>query len=230
MQLPDAIVGDLDSVRPEIRDFYNHQHVPIIQDKDQYSTDLAKSVRHVYKLTRSPTTLGDAAQDIVLFGSLGGRIDQGLGVLHELYRESRRWCPYQGPLAGAGEEWAKDSVASPGEIWIGRRRFWLVTEAGLAMCLPPGKSRLVDLKMETSSVRVFAKEVGFMPVFGYVTISTKGLEWDVDGWTMEMGGRVSSSNHIREDIVEVEVSGWCLITFSLSAEFSQLKQDPSSRA
>lgn len=39
--------GDLDSLRPEVREWYASHGVQVIEDGDQYSTDLMKCVRAV---------------------------------------------------------------------------------------------------------------------------------------------------------------------------------------
>jgi len=41
---PDLITGDLDSIRPQVREYYSSYGVPVIQDNDQDSTDLMKCV------------------------------------------------------------------------------------------------------------------------------------------------------------------------------------------
>ncbi|PHH84457.1 hypothetical protein CDD83_1909 [Cordyceps sp. RAO-2017] len=75
-----AIIGDLDSLSPSVRDFYSSQPIPaqIIHEPDQYSTDFAKAINWIRKL--HPEGL-----DIVALGGIGGRIDQGISQLHHLY-------------------------------------------------------------------------------------------------------------------------------------------------
>ncbi|KAF9880209.1 thiamine pyrophosphokinase [Colletotrichum karsti] len=76
----DAIVGDLDSLEPTVRDFYTGQPKPteIVQMTDQISTDFTKAVNWI----RSKL---DSKVDIVALGGLGGRVDQGLSQVHHLY-------------------------------------------------------------------------------------------------------------------------------------------------
>ena len=59
---------------------------------------------------------------------------------------------------------------------------------------------------EQDEERVFTRNVGILPIFGPAVISTKGLEWDVHGWRAEMGGDVSTSNHLVSEDVGIEVS------------------------
>jgi thiamine pyrophosphokinase len=76
----DVIIGDLDSLKPEVKHFYSALKTPaiVIQDPDQDSTDFGKAVSYIRKNYASNV-------DIVAVGSLGGRVDQGLSQLHHLY-------------------------------------------------------------------------------------------------------------------------------------------------
>lgn len=81
-QLPDIVHGDLDSLRDNVRDYYASRGVEISRDKDQYSTDFGKCMQKISAKAEASST-----QDIVVLGTLGGRVDQGLGLLHEMMRE-----------------------------------------------------------------------------------------------------------------------------------------------
>ncbi|KAK2606020.1 thiamine pyrophosphokinase [Conoideocrella luteorostrata] len=75
-----AIIGDLDSLSPSVRDFYSSQPTPaqVIHDTDQESADFGKAINWIRKSQ-------DNALDIVALGGIGGRVDQGLSQLHHLY-------------------------------------------------------------------------------------------------------------------------------------------------
>ncbi|OHE90792.1 thiamine pyrophosphokinase [Colletotrichum orchidophilum] len=76
----DAIIGDLDSILPHVKDYYTTLERPaqVIHKPDQYSTDFAKAISWVR--TNHASDL-----DVVALGGLGGRVDQGLGQVHHLY-------------------------------------------------------------------------------------------------------------------------------------------------
>ncbi|KAI0033560.1 thiamine pyrophosphokinase Thi80 [Vararia minispora EC-137] len=87
--LPDVIKGDLDSLRNEVRAHYTAIGVPVVQDKDEYTTDLMKCVESLEEL-ESPNSI---THDIVLLGGLSGRLDQTihtLSYLHKLRHTGRR--------------------------------------------------------------------------------------------------------------------------------------------
>ncbi|WWC95019.1 thiamine pyrophosphokinase [Kwoniella sp. B9012] len=77
--LPDIVKGDFDSIRDDVRQYYTSRDVRVIQDKDEYSTDLMKCIAEVPE---------DYA--LVLLGGLSGRVDQTvhtMSLLHKLHRE-----------------------------------------------------------------------------------------------------------------------------------------------
>ncbi|EEH22989.2 hypothetical protein PABG_05200 [Paracoccidioides brasiliensis Pb03] len=102
VELPDAIVGDLDSISPHVRMFYESLHVPVIHDPDQEYTDFTKCLRYIQSRraavaaaaaaaatkdthNSSPTSSAPApapaprtaethpAFDVLILGGLGGR-------------------------------------------------------------------------------------------------------------------------------------------------------------
>jgi thiamine pyrophosphokinase len=57
--------------------------VPISKDEDQYSTDLRKCLGKIDEFA------GDQRLhplDVVILGGLGGRVDQGFSLIHQLYK------------------------------------------------------------------------------------------------------------------------------------------------
>lgn len=180
-----VIIGDLDSLTPAVRDFYSSQPSPatIIHDPDQYSTDFGKAINWIRKEYASGI-------DIVALGGIGGRVDQGLGQLHHLYRFQTD------PAYAAG-------------------RIFLLSGSSLTFLLKAGLHQIVV--REDGEEDVFGKHVGIIPLKEKSIISTKGLEWDVTDWTTEIGGELSTSNHVLPDtqVVHVETDKDVLFTIAL---------------
>ncbi|KAM3423347.1 Thiamine pyrophosphokinase [Cercospora zeina] len=173
--LPSAIHGDLDSIRDEVRLEYEKLNVPITHDPDQYSTDFGKAINKV--VANQP-----GVTEILVLGGLGGRVDQGLGLLHEIYREQKCLHP--------------------------SLRFWLFSESNVSVLLRPGTTT-IHTPLDEGLLR---QSVGLLPLYGKAVISTKGLEWDVQDWETEMGGQVSTSNHIKSDRIVVHTDVHVLFT------------------
>ncbi|KAF2109851.1 thiamine pyrophosphokinase-like protein 1 [Lophiotrema nucula] len=83
--LPSAIHGDLDSLRDDVREYYAVRGVEITQDHDQYSTDFGKAMNKIRAVESS-----SPQREVLVLGTLGGRVDQGLGLLHEMIREHKQ--------------------------------------------------------------------------------------------------------------------------------------------
>ena len=204
----------MDSITPQIKEWYHSQSsVTVIQDPDQYSTDFGKAMklaRGHYKGHEKPKESHphDTAaredddekppdqqtpRDVIILGSLSGRVDQGIGLLHEVYRQFQ-------------------NLHRPSY------RIWLVTEQNVSFILPRGTNRigpLVEEKRNTMGSPLFTEKVGILPLFGNATITTSGLEWDVHRWKTSMGTQVSTSNHVRSDEVVVETSRDVLFTVEI---------------
>lgn len=88
--LPDLVIGDLDSIRPEVAEFFGHHGVAITQIRDQDSTDLDKALGHV------ASSDSEGGRFIAILGSIGaheGRVDQLFAVINSMYRYRKE--PFQ---------------------------------------------------------------------------------------------------------------------------------------
>ncbi|KAI0314605.1 thiamine pyrophosphokinase [Amylostereum chailletii] len=88
--IPDLIKGDLDSLREDVRGFYETKGVPVVEDSDQDMTDLMKCLASLEELERCHE---GQRYDVVLLGGLAGRLDQTihtLSYLHKLRKTGRR--------------------------------------------------------------------------------------------------------------------------------------------
>ncbi|GAA5945338.1 hypothetical protein JCM3775_002189 [Rhodotorula graminis] len=83
--LPDLVLGDLDSLRPEVKEYYVGKGVPVEHDPDEFSTDLGKNVARLSQLERRGAAAPPPQQhQLVLVGGLSGRLDQTVHTLHAL--------------------------------------------------------------------------------------------------------------------------------------------------
>lgn len=86
---------------------------------------------------------------------------------------------------------------------------YLLSEQSLSFILEEGFNR-IGLSRQT-----FAENVGIIPVTGPAVITTKGLEWDVQDWKTEFGDEISTSNHLKSEIIEIQTTTRVLFTVEL---------------
>ena len=77
---PDLITGDLDSVFPEVLEFYKEKSTKIIRTPDQNYTDFTKALQQVEKLDCIPLY-----DNILAFAEHSGRLDQIFGIFETLF-------------------------------------------------------------------------------------------------------------------------------------------------
>lgn len=101
----------------------------------------------------------------------------------------------------------KDKELLEGEIY-------LLSEQSLSFVLEEGLN-----KIELSR-KVYAQNVGIIPINGPGVITTRGLEWDVQDWRTEFGGQISTSNHLISETIEIETRTRMLFTVELVEELA----------
>lgn len=267
-QLPDKIVGDLDSILPSIRQHYENLGVSIVEDPDQYSTDFTKCLKHLNthaaQIIASPrrqkrttpsinqenaapdTLLSQSSLEIVILGGLGGRVDQAFSQIHHLYmmtQTQREIRESQDPNPHDGKQ--KMGYGAGGNLY-------LISEESITFVLQEGKNiihtpatnrpdidrspdqestskenqspmkRKRDQDPGTEVEYFFEENIGIIPLSAPASITTKGFEWDVEDWHTEIGGQLSTSNHIRADKVEVSTSVPVLFTVELAQRLKRM--------
>ncbi|KAL2653823.1 hypothetical protein R1flu_021951 [Riccia fluitans] len=82
---PDVIKGDLDSIRPTVRDFYKDLGAKVIDEShDQDTTDFQKCISYI----RNPD-FGYATWKVLVVGALGGRFDHVIAHINVLYKHPK---------------------------------------------------------------------------------------------------------------------------------------------
>ena len=85
--IPDVIIGDLDSLRDDVEDFYQSRGSSIIKEDEQDTNDLEKSLRYL------ESTHGNSIANlsVIILGGMGGRYDQEIATMHILYKWTHRF-------------------------------------------------------------------------------------------------------------------------------------------
>jgi thiamine pyrophosphokinase len=193
--------------------------VPILYDPDQDTTDFTKCLNYLRSNASRivPATVAEPVPkaenggggrhrglDVLILGGLGGRVDQAFSQIHHLYTT------------------ATDVSWSMGDLYlISEESISFVLHQGPNTIYTPGVNRPnCTTKLDMSSLYL-EENIGIIPISGPAHITTHGLEWDVTNWRTEMGGQISTSNHIRADIVQVYSDRPVLFTMELAARFKK---------
>ncbi|KAJ0414622.1 thiamine pyrophosphokinase [Aspergillus carlsbadensis] len=243
--IPDTIIGDLDSIRPEIRTHYANLGVNIVQDDDQYSTDFTKSLRYLreheerilsHAATSSKYTLhhpiatsdpvsGERRRlEILILGGLGGRVDQAFSQIHHLYMMNQHQST-SASSAGSG------SGSNTGHLY-------LISEESITFILQPGPNTIHVPRTNRPNAKphqlpaptvgeedhLLEENVGIIPLSGLARITTSGFQWDVEDWATSIGGQISTSNHIRAEVVHVNTDIPVLFTVELARRLKRVSR------
>ncbi|KAK2758363.1 hypothetical protein FQN54_004212 [Arachnomyces sp. PD_36] len=225
IDLPNAIVGDLDSIKPAVKQHYQNCGVPVIHNSDQESTDFTKCVEYLRAnaskiIASSPSQAQTQVQqnhlDILIFGGLGGRVDQAFSQIHHLYTASQQDLT---STTNDGELYLISEESISFVLRRGRNTI-RTTTAPTTTTKPSGNHSTTTARPQNGNQTSYLEEnIGILPVGVSSVISTEGLEWDVKDWKTEIGGRVSTSNHIRAEVIAVETTEPVLFTAELAGRF-----------
>jgi thiamine pyrophosphokinase len=68
------------------------------------------------------------------------------------------------------------------------------------------------------------ENVGIIPLSGPARITTSGFQWDVEDWATKIGGQISTSNHIRAEVVHVNTNVPVLFTVELARRLKRVSR------
>jgi len=90
----------------------------------------------------------------------------------------------------------------------------LLSPHSVASALPAGRSAVA------LAAPFEGPTCGLLPLAGPATLTTRGLQWDVERWPTAFGGRVSTSNRVKDagGVVDVETTAPVIWTTCVNAE------------
>jgi thiamine pyrophosphokinase len=199
--LPDLIVGDLDSIRDDVRAFYVDRGCACVDlSHDQDSTDLHKAI--------AAMTREDEAEDAahVGDGGLGGGL--GLDSVRVPRRRNRNRRIFAvGALGGRlDHELSHMSALREFDVGPSPTRVVLLGRSSMATLIR-GDGRTAI----RPCVAVEGPTCGLVPMYGPAVVSTSGLKWDMDETTLAFGRFISTSNEMGEETVR-EGGGEIVVT------------------
>lgn len=189
--IPDRIRGDLDSLDPTVRTYYETRNVSVEQDFCQDTNDLDKALQVLVTDKDKQTNSKNSIDRVVIYGAFGGRFDQEMASFAALYK----WAP----------KFHDQIYLYSDETFA----FLIPANQNCEIRLPFYNNHTIDEQEKSGNIQIGeGPTCGLIPL-GYrcESIITSGLKWDLDGTVvLEFGGLVSSSNRIMEPTVKVVAS------------------------
>ena len=194
--VPNYIVGDLDSITEETRDYYTKQGTKVIQQHSQYATDFTKCIKVIRlhnqyasfpsEFNENLPNYGIDAEkglldmcescqlsttdiNVLAIGAIGGRFDQTINAITELYNARRR---------------VSEGVS-----------LYFLTSTDMILLVPKDGTS-IEYGSDDSFRDTLIGNCGLLPMGNKVTLrKTYGLKWDVSNWPSSIeSGMVSSNN------------------------------------
>lgn len=187
--LPHYIVGDFDSLRPEVQAYYESRGCIVIPQSSQYSNDFMKCIYCIqlhYQLKNTTwyemldtvngleelwNSIPHCSADITLYvlNAIGGRLDQTIQSINQMYILNK----------------------SDANLTL-----YFITESDVIFLLKKGHN-YVTYENRSLFCDSGIPNCGLLPLGnGSVVLNSFGLKYDVREWTTQMVGKVSSSNGI----------------------------------
>ncbi|KAL7558561.1 hypothetical protein ACA910_013088 [Epithemia clementina (nom. ined.)] len=139
--IPDLIIGDLDSLLPSVRHYYEHEHdVTIVRHVDQNLNDLDKSLQAINQWEDSHPNRPQKYTACLVYGAFGGRLDQEMASLQALFVHGRHFPPMTIPKATTTTTTHSASSSqnkNDNDTHGGGGGLWLYNEENAALLLQP---------------------------------------------------------------------------------------------
>ena len=176
--VPDVIIGDLDSLKSEIKALAVGQST-VIHDKCQDTTDLQKALSYVLNNKKTNPPASGTHELVVIYGAGGlkSRFDHVMSQISALYEFTPQFAALN-------------------------IRLVLLFDHNLCELLLPGSHGL-------SPSRVFegaGTHCGLIPFLPVQSISTTGLEWNMENQKSTFGGMMSTCNKLTGAEVTIKTS------------------------
>ena len=167
--IPQAIVGDLDSLESEVRTYYEHNHgVAIVHRPNQDCNDLDKSLAYI--LEQQPHN--SSITTCWIYGAFGGRLDQEMAAIQAACVHGTKF---------------------PQGLWL-----YSHDNAAILLPPNQHHVLHVPSPQSPSVVWREGPTCGVIPWGGICqNVSTRGLQWNLHQQPLSWGGLVSTSNAIQ---------------------------------
>lgn len=217
--IPTFITGDCDSLRDNVKDYYETRGATVIPQYCQYSSDFMKAIKVALLFTTAAGKqalkgeieqvkgLDGLVETLILSkpeahikttvrvaGGIGGRFDQTIQLINQLYTMKEEYP------------------------WL---HFIFFASQDVIFLAPKGVTYVSYSSRTVFNTKEKVPKCGLLPFGRKTLLSSKGLLYDVEDWPSEIGGNVSSSNGVCGTTgFIVESTEHIVINVEVSREFN----------
>lgn len=186
--IPDFIVGDLDSLREEVRQYYLLKGTVVLPQYTQYATDFMKAIEVAVLMHTSGK--GDLYKPV--------DDDNGLSHLVKKYEQSQPFTAYvAGGIGGRFDQtFHSINLLYSTKAEFPQIRIFFVSDTDLIFLVPEGITYVKYSSKKLFNQHDPVPKLGLLPFGKRVVLSTTGLKYDVQDWVSEVGANVSTSNGV----------------------------------
>ncbi|CAM9946902.1 unnamed protein product [Phaeothamnion confervicola] len=244
--VPDVIKGDLDSLRPDVREYYESRGAEVVEAEEQDNNDFEKCLLEA-EARLGGGEGGGGGGKINTSGTAGGRGSSADGTAAA--RTPGKAAGAADASTAAGETAARGgAAAAAGASAVGNSAARSVTVVAwgafggrfdqemaamhllhryagrFGRLVLVGGGNLAFLLSPGAhhivpDTRFEGPTCGLLPIGGPCRqVTTKGLRWDLDGATLEFGALVSSSNSVAAETVSVTTDAPLVWTTTLDSD------------
>ncbi|CUS10247.1 unnamed protein product [Tuber aestivum] len=190
---PTCIAGDFDSLRPEVQSYYSALGVEILKVADQDSTDFEKCLSWISEQAKDFPPILNLPEG---YGTVEEEVESGSEVrISGMQPEITVLA-----LGGFGGR-VDHSFHSINILYttMHTHTVYLISPENITFLLPVGYNTI------HTPHSVFGPTCGILPVGRASVLTTSGLVWDLHGQESKFGGLVSTSNHLKSEVIHVHL-------------------------
>ncbi|GFH13873.1 thiamine pyrophosphokinase, partial [Haematococcus lacustris] len=189
--LPDLVLGDMDSLRPPVRDFFTTRGVCVRPSDDQDTTDLHKCLAYVQQEMQLKRDRRRGGEEQAVSGpspASGSAAPQVPGGLDPSPAPPDHLVLVLGALGGRLDHTLGNLAVLHS---FPNLNLVLLGEGNMVRLVPPGLTLIMPNK------QVEGPHCGLIPIAGPARVTFSGLRWNLDNAVMQVGGLVSTSNLLQ---------------------------------
>ncbi|ODV61215.1 thiamine diphosphokinase, partial [Ascoidea rubescens DSM 1968] len=213
--LPDFIIGDLDSIRDDIKIYYQNRGIIVIKQDTGWAPDILKAIHICELFFHKIITDKNDAEFFQQFDEVGGLVEftqKAVGEIHKANKKLKILRKMKTVMLGGIGGRFDQTLQTISQVYsqhLNCNDIILVNNLDIMALIPKGTTYIKvsnylkdDYQFkgfnEQKEKSILGTNCGLLPVFQPITIEeTIGLKWDVKNYQTSCQSKISSSNALH---------------------------------